>query len=48
MCYFFMLNVYYIKDMYYRESLKYTPGIYLIDTLRDFATLIVILIMTDI
>ena len=38
-----MSNVYYMKYMYYKESLKYTPGIYPTDTLQDFATLIVIL-----
>ena len=38
-----MSNVYYMKYMYYKESLKYTPGIYPTDTLQDFATLIDIL-----
>ena len=38
-----MSNVYYMKYMYYKESLKYTRGIYSTDTLQDFATLIVIL-----
>ena len=39
-----MSDVYYMKHkhMYYKESLKYTPGIYSTDTLQDFATLIFI------
>ena len=37
-----MSNAYYMKYMYYKESLKYTTGIYSTDTLQDFATLIVI------
>ena len=37
-----MTNAYYMKDMYYKESLKYTLGINLTDTLQDFVTLIVI------
>ena len=38
-----MLNVSYIKYIYYKEFLKYIPGVYPTDTLQDFATLIVIL-----